>query len=112
MKKIILKFRSADLDNFKEIERGLKTVETRAATMRYQNIKPGTALEIRCGKETLFKKVKKVGYFSSIESMFRKIPLRKIMPSVKTIEEARHVYFSYHGYKEKLKKFGVVALFI
>jgi ASC-1-like (ASCH) protein len=41
--------------------------------------------------------------------MFKIIPFKKIMPSTDTPAEARKIYHSYPGYKEKIKKFGLVA---
>mgnify|MGYP001563984919 CR=1 FL=1 len=109
-KKIILRFRITDKNNFNEIKDGLKTVETRAASTRYKDIQKGDNLIIVCEKERIMKKVQRVRYFKSIGSMFKAIPLKRIMPSVRSIADARKAYYSYHGYKEKIKEFGLVAL--
>lgn len=105
-----LRFRSVDRDNFNEIKNGVKTVGTRAASTRYGDIQKGDELVIVCGKERITKKVKRVRHFKSIGSMFKAISLKKIMPWVKSIAEARKIYYSYPGYKEKIEKFGLVAL--
>jgi len=42
--------------------------------------------------------------------MLKAISFKKIMPWVKSIADARKTYYSYPGYKEKIKKFGIVAL--
>lgn len=110
MKKIILRFRTVDKNSFKEIKDGLKTVETRAATKRYKDIKKGDLLVITCGKNRVVRKVKRVYRFKSIESMIRAIPFKKIMPSVHSITEMCKVYYSYPGYKEKIRYFGLIAL--
>lgn len=109
MKKWILRFRSIDKDNFLEIKNGLKAVETRAATPKYREVKAGDTLVIICGKERPEKKVKRVLTFTSIGSMAKRIPDKRIMPSVGSLRELRQIYHSYPGYREKLKKYGVIA---
>jgi len=110
MKKYILRFRATDRSNFNEIRIGLKTVETRADSIRYHDIQKGDALVIVCGKKRISKKVKQVRHFTSIGSMFKAIPFKKIMPSARTPTDARNIYYGYPGYKEKIRKFGLVAL--
>lgn len=112
MKTWILRFRARDRDNFNEIKRGLKTIETRAATPRYTKIRAGDRLVFVCGKARLTKKVKRAKRFRTIGEMLRAINYKKIMPSVQSVEEVRKVYYGYHGYKEKIKKFGVVAFWV
>lgn len=110
IKKIILRFRVLDKDNFNEIKNELKTVETRAATVRYKDIKKGDIIIIVCGKQRITKQVKRVRHFKTIENMLKTLPLKKIMPSVKSVADARKIYYSYPNYKEKIKEFGLVAL--
>lgn len=110
IKKVILRFRVIDRDNFNEIKNGLKTVETRAATIRYRNINKGDIVIIVCGKQRIIKQVKRVRHFKTIESMLKNISLKKIMPSVKSVVDAYKIYYSYPSYKEKIKEFGLVAL--
>jgi ASC-1-like (ASCH) protein len=110
MKRYILRFRAVDKDNFDEIKDGLRSVETRAGTERYGNIKKGDVLVIVCGEHRPEKKVKRVRHFRSIEALARAIPYKRIMPSVNSLAEIRRAYYSYPGYKEKIKKFGIVAM--
>lgn len=110
MKKWVLRFRAKDKNSFLKIKKGLKTVETRAATKRYRNIVPGDLLIIVCGKNRLEKTVRKVQIFKSVHSMIRVISYKNIMPSVASFREMEKIYYSYPGYKEKLKKFGIIAL--
>ena len=110
MRKITLRFSAVDKDDFKEIKDGLKTVETRAATTRYKDIQKGDILVMVCGKQKIIKQTKRVRHFKTIESMLKAIPLKKIMPSIKSVADARKVYYGYQGYKEKIKEFGLMAL--
>ena len=110
MKEWILRFRAKDRANFLEIKDRSKTVETRAATPRYRKIKNGDVLVFVCGKERLRRKVKRVRFFKSINSMTKAISYKKIMPSLKSPKEMKAVYYDYSAYKDKIRKFGLIAL--
>ena len=112
MKKFILRFRAKDKSDFDLIKRGVKTVETRAATKKYGNFKNGDELVIVCGKDRVIKKVKRVRYFKSVASMLQTIPGRKINPLFTSVAAAEKAYFGYPGYRGKIKRFGLVALYI
>ncbi|HTP57050.1 MAG TPA: hypothetical protein VMJ72_02085, partial [Candidatus Paceibacterota bacterium] len=102
--------RAVDRRNFDEIRGGLKSVETRAATVRYRDIQKGDMLVIVCGTARITKNVKRVRHFASIAAMFKAIPFKRIMPSARSAAEARGTYYGYPGYKEKIRKFGIAAL--
>src|SRR5262245_10453017 len=110
MKRIwTLRFRAVDKKNFLEIKRGLKKVETRAATEKYRAIKKGDVLKIVCGSAVLLKPVKRVRIFKSVDGMVKRVPYRRIMPEVASVAAMKKIYAGYPGYKEKLKKYGVIA---
>ncbi len=110
MKTYTLRFRATDKKDFDQLKRGLKSVETRAGTERYRKIQKGDMLVIVCGKARLEKKVKRMRHFKSIAALTRVIPYKKIMPSTNSLAEVRKAYYGYSGYKEKIKKFGIVAM--
>ena len=110
MKTLTLRFRAKDKANFNLIKGRIKTVETRAATEKYKNIRAGDKLRIVCGKEVIVKRVKCARYFKSIASMLRAVPYRKINPLFSSVAAAEKIYYGYSGYREKIKKFGLVAL--
>jgi ASC-1-like (ASCH) protein len=109
MKNWTLRFRVVDKKNFEELRRGIKAVETRAATVKYQPIEKGDTLTFVCGKEKFSKTITKRTHFKSIDAMFRKIPYKKIMPDLKSKDEAKMRYYSYPNYKEKIEEFGLLA---
>lgn len=109
MKTWTLRFKAVDVENFNQIKSGEKSIETRAATVKYQPVKTGDELLFTCGEEKLTKKVKAKYHFSDIDEMVKKIPFAKIMPSAKSIEEVKKIYSSYTGYDEKIKQFGIFA---
>ena len=111
-KKWILRFRVKDKKNFEEVRRKEKIVETRAATEKYRKVQKGDALLFVCGDDLIEKKVKKVALYMSIDSMLKSIPRTRVMPSTKNVQEMKVAYHSYPGYKEKIKKYGLVAFYL
>jgi ASC-1-like (ASCH) protein len=109
-KKYTLRFRTVDKKNFDMITNHKKTIETRAASVRYNHIKAGDILVIVCGKEKIQKKVKKATIFKSITAMLKKYKLQNILPGATSVKELEADYYSYPGYREKIKKFGIIAL--
>lgn len=110
MKKWTLRFRAVDRDRFEDVRSGVKAIETRAATERYRNIRKGDVLVIVCGGRRLVKKVKHVRYFKSITAMARAISPQKIDTRFTSLDAMKKTYYGYPGYKEKIKKFGIVAM--
>ncbi|MEK7614524.1 MAG: hypothetical protein AAB428_02575 [Patescibacteria group bacterium] len=107
-KEHVLRFRVANI-GFLNIKKGSKKIETRAATSRFRKIEKGDMLVLSCGKEKLKKQVLSVKRFESIPALFKTYRLKDVMPEKKSIEEATLAYYSYHGYEEKIKKFGLIA---
>lgn len=104
-----LRFRAIDKKNFDEVGNGSKLFETRAATVKYRPVQEGDILLFVCGKERMSKKIVKKYYFPSIDAMIKKISYKKIMPSVKSVEEMKKAYSSYSGYDQKIREFGILA---
>ena len=98
-----------DKPRFEEIKNGRKEIETRAATIKFVPIAAGDALVFVCGKSKTAKHVKKKWHFKSPTAMLKKLPLKRIMPDVKTFTQVRARYASYPGYEEKIKKYGLFA---
>jgi ASC-1-like (ASCH) protein len=109
MKKHTIRFRAVDKNNFDEIKNGSKSVETRAATEKYQKIKSGDSFVIVCGKSRMNKTIKRARHFRTISALIKTVGLKKVMPDVSTIEEAKRRWNSYPGYKEKIKQHGLMA---
>jgi ASC-1-like (ASCH) protein len=97
-----------DRSNFDTIKTGEKKIETRAASGRFGKIEKGDTLVIVCGKERLERKVKKVRIFKSLSAL----PRKQIMPWTKNFAEMEKAYYSYPGYKYKIKKYGIIAFYI
>lgn len=110
MNKYTLRFKAVNKDIFLDIKSGKKTVETRAATEKYKNIKDGDILVLVCGKERFEKEIKKAKVFKTIRALLRAYNLKRIMPELNSEKELEAAYYSYPNYKEKIKKFGLIAL--
>jgi ASC-1-like (ASCH) protein len=104
-----LVFRDIDKDKFDEVANSVKTIETRAATYKFLNIKPGDKLKIVCGNESIEKLVTRVNHYPSIDNMLDNLPLNKILPFAKNREDAFKIYYGFPGYKEKIEKHGIMA---
>lgn len=105
-----LRFRAVNRDIFAAVRRGKKRVETRAATARYRKIKVGDSVVLVCGKSKFTKTVRRVRLFKTVRSLVRVYKPRSINPSCATTKELEEMYFSFPGYREKLKKYGILAL--
>lgn len=110
MTRYTLRFRAINRDTFQAIRDGRKKVETRAATVRYRDIKAGDAVTFVCGKEKFERRVKRATTFKTITAMLRTYNVSDISPNYSTAKELRAKYNTFHGYREKIKKFGLIAL--
>lgn len=108
-KTIKLKFRAVNRDIFDAIRDGKKPVETRAATVKFRNIKAGDELEFVCGKDSFKKSVKHVEVFKSIRDLLKKYKLQDINPQISSKDELKEMYYSFPGYRKKIEKFGIIA---
>ncbi len=109
MKNYTLRFRAVDKDNFDEVKIGAKSVETRAATVKYQPIEAGDTLTFVCGEERLVKKITKRFHWPSIDAMVKEVDHKKVMPSVESVAEMKKIYASYPGYEQKIKEHGLLG---
>lgn len=66
---LVLVFREVDRARFEEVRSGIKAVETRAATPKYQSINIGDELQFSCGGDTFSKKVIKKFHWPSATGM-------------------------------------------
>ena len=110
MAKHILRFRQTDRGIFDDIHSGKKRVETRAATVKYKNIKPGDVVVFVCGEDKFEKIVKSVRVFKDIKSLLKSHKVREIAPQLVAEGDLIKMYHSLPGYEEKILKFGLIAL--
>jgi ASC-1-like (ASCH) protein len=104
-----LKFRAVNRDIFEAIRSGRKKVGTRSATKKYKKVKVGDKLMFVCKFKKFEKVVKKVTIFKTIRALVNKYKPSQINPCCKTEAELRDMYYTFPGYKDKIKKFGLIA---
>jgi ASC-1-like (ASCH) protein len=109
MRSFTLKFRAVDKVNFENVRSGIKSIETRAATVRYQPIEVGDELVFSCDGDSFSKKVAKKYHWPSIDAMVKEIDFKKVMPKVDSVEEMRKRYASYPDYEQKIEEFGLLG---
>lgn len=110
IKRHVLRFRAVNRDIFNAIKTGGKTIETRAATPKYANLKKGDRIVFVCGKSKFTKEIGNAYKFKSINILVKKYRPSAINPNCTTKKELEEMYFSFSNYKEKIKKFGIIAL--
>lgn len=104
-----LRFRAVDRVIFDAIKDGKKKVETRAATKKYESISQGDILRFVCDNSEFRKEVVTAKKFNSIKSLLDEYKPEDVNPNTKTAEELEKMYYSFSGYREKIKKYGIVA---
>lgn len=110
MTRYTLRFRAINRDTFQAIRDGRKKVETRAATVKYRNIAAGDVITFVCGREKFERRVKRATAFKTIAAMLRTYDVSDISPNYPTAKELRAKYNTFPGYREKIKRFGVIAI--
>jgi len=91
------------------VKNGEKKYETRAATVKYAPIAEGDRVAFVCGTSRFTKRIVKKYHFKTIGAMFKKLPLKHVMPDIDTIAGARARYATYPDYPAKIKKYGLFA---
>ena len=105
-----LRFREVNHDIFDAIRKGEKKIETRAATIRFLAIQPGDRVRMVCGKDVFEKRVKSAKTFETISALLEKHDIKDLNPFADSREDLEKMYFSFPGYREKIKKHGLVAI--
>lgn len=112
MKKHRLVFKAVDRDGWVNIRSGHKSVETRAATIKYRNIQAGDVLVVVCGKDSFEKSISIAEYYDSIESLMAGVPMTTICPDTKSMDDVYKMYYRFPGYKEKIAEHGIMAFYL
>jgi ASC-1-like (ASCH) protein len=97
-------------DMFEAVRSGEKKIETRAASFKYRNIKAGDTVTLSCDGDKFSKQVKKVTHFKTLQDMFMVFTASDINPAVHTVAEMVKIYESFPDYKEKIARFGILAI--
>jgi ASC-1-like (ASCH) protein len=97
---------------FELIRLGLKTVEGRIDTKKFEVLQPGDKISFTSTQtqDTLICIVKYIHRYNDFESMLIHEGIENMLPGVKDLKEGVAIYESLPEYKEKVKKIGAVAI--
>ena len=109
MKTWTLRIRAVDKEIFKDLKIGKKSVETRAATVRYRPIQEGDSIRFVCGEKSFTKRITSKRHFKTVDAMAKKISFKRIMPHIDSVADMKKQYTAYSGYENKIKKYGLFA---
>lgn len=105
----LFEFREIDRARFDEVKIGLKQIETRAGSEKYQSIQEGDEIVLMCVNDQIRKKVIKKYHWHTVEDMLAEVPFKKVMPDLDTPEQVKERYVSYPDYADKLEKYGILG---
>lgn len=97
------------------IKEGIKTVEGRKNSEKYQAYKKGDTLIFTCDGEELKTEITYIHRYKTVEDYLRRETLKKALPCVKTVKEGVEIYNLWTKKKdrEKLRKkygFGFLGI--
>jgi len=102
---------------FAGIKSGGKTIETRAPDpsrpdKHYNSVQKGDLLVFVCEGEEITKEVTGVRLYKPWQEMFDHENLSEIQPETKSRQEAIEIYYGYPGYRQRLEKYGIIAIYL
>ena len=107
--KHVLRIRAGDRDIFSAIKSGKKRIETRAATPKYRTLAKGDTVVFVCGSERFERTIRRVRTFKTVSALLRVYAPQDVNPRTATRAELIAMYDSFPGYREKLRRYGLVA---
>lgn len=93
------------------IKQGRKIVTGRKKTHSYKKIKVGDQINFSNGTDSFVVDVTELRDYASTEQYLRDIPLEKVLPGVKSIQEGLDIYHEWNT-EEKIKQYGLLAIFV
>ena len=94
---------------FTYLKKGIKTVEGRKNSEKYQKYKKDDTLIFICGKEKLKTKITYIHRYKTVADYLKKETLKRALPCVKTVKEGVEIYNLWTSQKERnslRKKYG------
>lgn len=96
---------------FSFIREGVKPVEGRKNSPKFQKIKIGDFIDFSNGKENFLTLVTEIRVYSSLEEYLEDVTLPKALPNVASLSEAIKIYHQWSTPKE-IKTYGFLGIFI
>lgn len=96
---------------FSYIRRGLKPVEGRKNSPKYQNIKAGDVIDFSNGNDNFQAIVIEVRSYALLEDYLRDVTVQKALPGVTLFDEAINIYHQWNTPNE-IQEWGFLGIFI
>ena len=103
------RIRKADKGILEDLKSGRKSIETRAATRKFQSLAAGDTLTFVCGDERVTLRVRKVYRWKSVDAMARAISYKNVMPRAASLREVKAAYASWPRNEENIRKHGLLG---
>lgn len=96
---------------FSYIQKGIKPVEGRKNTPKYQKVRVGDFIDFSNEKETFLAIVTDIRVYGSLESYLNDVTFQKALPGISSFEEAINIYHQWST-PEEIRKYGFLGIFI
>ena len=96
---------------FSHIRRGLKPVEGRKNSPKYQKIKTGDVIDFSNGKDNFMAVVMEIRSYASLEDYLKDVTVQKALPGVTSFEEAINTYLQWNTPNE-IREWGFLGIFV
>lgn len=96
---------------FSYIQKGIKPVEGRKNTPKYQKIRVGDIIDFSNEKENFLAIVTDIRVYASLENYLNDVMFQKALPGISSFEEAINIYHQWSTPKE-IQKYGFLGIFI
>jgi len=80
---------------FDYLKKGVKTIEGRKNSPKYQKLKVGNIVEFYCDNDSFFCKITQIDKYKNLREYLENNDLSNIIPNAKSIEEAEKIYRSF-----------------
>ena len=97
---------------FDAIKSGLKTVEGRLNSPKFQDLKPGMHISFSCinTNEIIVYTVEAIHVYANFADMLHNEGIDLMLPGITSIDEGVALYENFPGYRDDVKKFGALAI--
>ncbi|CRX39527.1 ASCH domain-containing protein [Estrella lausannensis] len=96
---------------FSLIREGLKRVEGRKNSPKYQLISPGDTIEFYCGDNSFLTTVTEIRRYDTLTAYLEDVTPEKALPGIQTMEEATAVYLQWST-EEEIARSGFLGIFV
>lgn len=103
---------SLQQEYFNAIRLGLKTVEGRLNSPKFNDLKVGMNINFTCmiTHELIVCSVQAINIYANFKDMLTTEGLKNMLPKITSINEGVTLYESFPGYREGVKKLGALAI--